>query len=353
MAKKAKYHFKNLVFEGGGVRGIAYVGVLQELEKRNITQNIIRAGGTSAGAINALLFCLGYTSAEQKVIMEKLDFNRFKDDSPYVFTDIKRLLEGYGWHRGDFFRQWVAGLIDSKLGSPDATFNDLYRSGRPNLFVYGTNLSTGFSTVFSIVHTPTSRLADAVRISMSIPFFFKAIRDPRGDVMVDGGVQVNYPIKLFDREDYIENPKAVRKTSYYEKENTKLVTISPESKKYIYNMETLGVRLDRKEEIAHFRYGREPPRQKIDSIYDFTLALISSLMNAQENYHLHEDDWHRTIYVDTLDVGTLEFDLSEKKKEELIRSGRLCTKKYFEWFDNPKALDTVSDNSLKRPINRM
>jgi predicted patatin/cPLA2 family phospholipase len=68
----------------------------------------------------------------------------------------------------------------------------------------GTNLSTGFSEVFSAEHTPRMCVADAARISMSIPLFFAAIRNPRGDVYVDGGVTDNYPIKLFDREKYVE-----------------------------------------------------------------------------------------------------------------------------------------------------
>ena len=56
-----KYPFRNLVFEGGGVKGIAYVGALRELKKRGILPMIQRAGGTSAGAINAVLLALRYS----------------------------------------------------------------------------------------------------------------------------------------------------------------------------------------------------------------------------------------------------------------------------------------------------
>ena len=45
------YPFRNLVFEGGGVKGIAYVGTMRVLESKGILQNISRVGGTSAGAI--------------------------------------------------------------------------------------------------------------------------------------------------------------------------------------------------------------------------------------------------------------------------------------------------------------
>ena len=65
------YAFKNLIFEGGGVKGIAYVGAIRELENRQIMKNIKRVGGTSAGAINAVLLTLGYTLKDtQKILME-------------------------------------------------------------------------------------------------------------------------------------------------------------------------------------------------------------------------------------------------------------------------------------------
>ena len=48
--------FRNLIFEGGGVKGIAYIGAMQVLDQRQILKDIRRVGGTSAGVINALLF---------------------------------------------------------------------------------------------------------------------------------------------------------------------------------------------------------------------------------------------------------------------------------------------------------
>ena len=91
------YQFRNLIFEGGGVKGIAYVGAMQVLERESILPNIQRVGGTSAGAINATLVALGFTNAEQRSILNKLDFNNFMDDSRGVFRDVFRLLRKFGW----------------------------------------------------------------------------------------------------------------------------------------------------------------------------------------------------------------------------------------------------------------
>jgi len=92
--------FRNLVFEGGGVKGIAYVGAMQVLEQRQALKGIKRVGGTSAGAINALLFSLGYTIVEQREILSSSNFKDFMDDSFGVIRDIRRLAKEFGWHKG-------------------------------------------------------------------------------------------------------------------------------------------------------------------------------------------------------------------------------------------------------------
>ena len=188
------YLFRNLVFEGGGVKGVAYVGAMQVLKDLAILPKIKRVGGTSAGAINATLFALGFTIAEQRSILRKLNFNNFMDDSWGVLRDTDRLIEKYGWYKGDFFYEWISRLIKKKMGNPNATFQHLKEAGNPELYVYGTNLSTKYGEIFSAEHTPNSRIADAVRVSMSIPLFFTAIRNARDDVYVDGGVLNNFTV---------------------------------------------------------------------------------------------------------------------------------------------------------------
>lgn len=175
---------------------------------------------------------------------------------------------------------------------------------------------------------------------MSIPLFFSAVRNLRDDVYVDGGVLNNYPVKLFDREKYIspeDSKKMGRKTDYYEKENKRFLKKHPSSSAYIYNRETLGFRLDSKQEIGVFRYGAEPAHQKIDDFFDYVKALVTTIIESQGNTHLHNDDWHRTIYIDTLGVETTDFDLSDAMKKKLEDSGIKGAKEYFKWFNNPKS----------------
>ena len=332
--RQAVPQFRNLIFEGGGVKGIAYVGAMEALEQKGILPEIRRVGGTSAGAINAVLLASGYDTADQRRILSEMDFNRFMDDCFGLVRDTKRLVEDFGWHKGDFFRDWIGALIAEKIGSPHASFADYRLKGRPDLYLIGTNLSTGFAEVFSAEHTPTMQVLDAVRISMSLPLFFTAVRNPRGDVYVDGGLLNNYPVKLFDRREYLEDGRAARTTDYYSEENEVFLQGDHSRRSpYVYNKETLGFRLDSRQQIAAFRHGDVAATRKIGTFFDYTKALLSTALNVQDAMHLHSDDWHRTVYIDTLGVGTTDFDLTDQDKDALVASGRDHTLAYFHWFD--------------------
>jgi len=212
--------------------------------------------------------------------------------------------------------------------------------GFRDMYFMGTNISTHFVEVFSHEHTPRMCLADAVRISMSIPLFFASRRSPRGDVYVDGGVLDNYPVKLFDRQRYLDGASLGSHgvlTEYYQKHNAGLKRKKLDISPYIYNKETLGFRLDSEREIATFRDQAEPVAEPIDDFFDYTRNLLKTLMDAQANYHLHSDDWQRTIYIDTLGVKTTEFKITDAKKKALVASGCSGTETYFKWHDDPKS----------------
>ncbi|HEX8185968.1 MAG TPA: patatin-like phospholipase family protein, partial [Blastocatellia bacterium] len=193
------YPFKNLIFEGGGVKGVAYGGALDVLDDRGILGQIVRVGGTSAGAITAALVALGYDAAAIKSKMLNLNFNEFKDGS--FLRDFKNLFEKYGWYKGDIFLRYIEGEIAHMTGNPHATFNDLHARGFKDLYVISTDLTLRQYQVFSHESKGETRVADAVRMSMSIPLFFASYKF-ENNVFVDGGVLNNYPITLFDDPKY-------------------------------------------------------------------------------------------------------------------------------------------------------
>ncbi len=168
---------------------------------------------------------------------------------------------------------------------------------------------------------------------MSIPLFCAAKRSFRGDVYVDGGVLDNYPVKLFDREKYIESYSTT--PEYYQQHNDNLAAAGIDVSKYVFNQETLGFRLDSAKEIAVFRDHAEPSREEIKEFFDYAKALIGTMMDSQDSLHLHSDDWQRTIYIDSLGVKTTDFNLSDKTKQDLVNSGTAGVNAYFTWYDEP------------------
>lgn len=342
-----KYHFRNLVFEGGGVKGIAYVGALEVLDKEGILNGIERVAGTSAGAMVAVLVGLGYSADDLKEILWNLNFKNFMDSSWGIVRNTKRFLEDYGWYKGDFFRNLMASYIEKKTGNGEATFNDIKKmkeAGKPfrDIYLIGADLTTGLSKTFSAKHSPNTKVADATRISMSIPLFFAAVKGVGNDnhIYVDGGLLDNYAIKTFDQLNLVADKNNARRTDYYEKINEKLKAKSTRTRslgkpnEYVYNKETLGFRLDAKEDINMYLNQGSASTKEIKSLFSYTKALVTALIDAQNNVHLHSDDWQRTVYIDTLGIGATDFDISDNKKTMLYETGVDYTEAYLEWYNN-------------------
>lgn len=297
------YPFKNLVFEGGGVKGVAFGGAINVLNKRGILDCIERVGGTSAGAITATMVALGYDAGYIKNEILNLNFNQFKDGS--FLGDVARLFKKYGWYKGDTFLEFIQGQIAKQTNSPDTTFDDLHNDvlkgkGFRDLYIVGTDLTTRQYQVFSYESRPDVKIADAVRISMSIPLFFASCTF-ENDVFVDGGVLNNYPITLFDDPRY----------------NSSLQPGSP-------NPETLGFLLS--------KHVVQP--YSITDLEQFVGNLFETLLDVQDDALWNdEDNLRRTVCIDNLGIQTTDFGITAEQREALIRQGHEATANYLRAYD--------------------
>ena len=88
---------KNLVFEGGGMRGISFAGAIGELEKQGLLKDVEKVCGTSVGAITALTLALGYTAKEMEAIISGTNPQKFNDGTFLFFGGVSRLKKNYGW----------------------------------------------------------------------------------------------------------------------------------------------------------------------------------------------------------------------------------------------------------------
>src|SRR5918996_4748949 len=107
--------FADLVFEGGGVKGIGLAGAFAALEQRGFEHRSV--AGTSAGAITAALVAAGYSSAELDEILLEVPFADFKDEGwedrlPLVGRAVG-LLRDRGIYEGRFFQDWITGLLEA------------------------------------------------------------------------------------------------------------------------------------------------------------------------------------------------------------------------------------------------
>jgi NTE family protein len=338
---------RNLVFEGGGVKGLAYIGALQALEENQVMlSQINRVGGTSAGAITALLLGLNYSLSAINDILWKMDFHQVEDKSFGFIRNTWRLLTNFGLCPGDYMQTWLCNIIAKQTGNPDVTFADIAhrakKKGFRAMYFVATNLSKSYSDIFSYEHTPGMRLVDAVRASMSIPFVFSAVRLSRnadgqyflnddGDIFVDGGILNNYPVRLFDKLKYLDNKNHGKSIATYAHQLDCEPACIPDER-IIFNKETLGFRLAPKDKIGLLRNHAMPTENshRIKGLVSYLDALFKTLIDSQQDSaHISSDDWERTVYIDSLMLKATDFSLSDQQKYDLIRAGRQGVSQYF------------------------
>jgi len=332
--------YRNLVFKGGGVRGIAYIGALKYLYERGLMRTIERVAGTSAGAITALGVCLHPSDFPRfKALADSLDYRRVpaEDDTRTpaitnkrilslidrsrelsIFKNLQcsiRLLQEKGWFSSDFFYQWLRSIIAERfaVAKESYTFADfanpaLHRDQQPflDLYITGTDVTNRTPRLFSLETTPDMEVALAVRISMSIPFYFEAIQyqypgTEEPQFYVDGGIMWNYPVNLFDDKKYTR----------------KLADGA--------NDETLGLFLYTPPEKSRYK--------PIKSMIDHMEAIFESISVVQEHLVIKtEKDYSRTVFIDDRGIEATDFDIEadDAKYRELFESGFSATKSFFE-----------------------
>jgi len=314
----AQNTYTNLVFEGAGIRGLAYAGAVMELEERDMIKDVEKVGGTSAGAIIATAIALGYSGEELKQLVSSMKTRKFNDGHFFFIGGFYRISKYFGWYRGKKFEHWIADVIEKKTGNPDITFKELDSAGYKDLYITGTSLNRQELLVFSKATYPDMKVKDAVRASMSIPLYYRAvfidkdgkvIEKPKKrtdlDLVVDGGITGNFPIQLFDEYKNVEGEE-VR----------------------IPNPNTLGFRIDTDVQITYDTESKGLAPLPITNLSEYIFAFYNFTLESLNSNLLNQEDWQRTVSISSAGIGPKVKKLTEEQKNLLIESGRNGVKEY-------------------------
>lgn len=280
----------DVVFEGGGIRGIGHIGALNYMEACG--WRWVRAAGSSVGALIAALLVAGYTAREMKRIITEIDFEKFKDKSgvrsiPFLGKPLGLLMEN-SIYSGDYVERWVQDLL---LDKGIKTFGHISKNGKCPLKIIASDITRHRMLVlpedlaYYGIRPMDFPIAKAVRMSISIPFYFKpvilAYKNTRSFI-VDGCVTCCYPINIFDVPGKPRWP-------------------------------TIGFKFKRKN-ISYTGLGRT------DAL-SFLLDVATTMSQGQVTEDMLEKNKARSIEIPTFDVEATDFNISREKIHLLYKHG--------------------------------
>lgn len=333
MAAKARQSkLVDLVLSGGGVKFIGLVGAVVAL--MDAGYSIKRVSGVSAGSVVAAVLAAastdgGLTGEEVKELAFSVPLRKWRDAGPVPYLGAAwGLVRGTSMYRGDAAHDWIRSELKN-LGV--TSFGDLILDedhlleGRQRH--YKLVVTVADVTAAQLVRLPwdyprlygldpdEQLVADAVRASMAIPFFYRPVRltgaDGATSTLVDGGVLSNFPIDTFDRPD--------RKPPRWP---TFGITVLPRP--------TEGL-------------GAVMPALKPLRLFEQTAlveSLLTTMLAGHDETHLSQP-WvsARAIAVESNDVGVLDFDIPTGRLKKLYDNGYAAAQAFLSTWDWPAYLD--------------
>lgn len=295
----------DIVCEGGGVKGIALLGAISYLEEHGYTFE--RFAGTSAGAIVTSLLAVGYTGKDLKDILLKLDFKDCYVKNkltllPFIGPTIS-LFKNKGLFSGNNIEEYLSKLYKAK---GKTKFKDISINGVSPLKIIASDITNKRLLIlpddlvkYNIDPLEFS-IAKAVRMSISIPFYFNPVILKNGknsSFIVDGGLLSNFPIWIFDVEN---NP------------------LWP----------TFGLKLISNNDLKIVNPSKS-------NLISYSCDVIDTILTKDDEAFLNNKDSVRTIKIRTYDVGTVDFGISKDEYVKLFNSGYNCAKTFLaKWSFN-------------------
>ncbi len=262
----------NLILAGGGVRFGAYIGALYALKEEGVV--VDKIAGVSGGSIISTLYAAGNSLEQLKELMLEIDYEQFKDFSPFA------LFTGMGLYRGRRFEKWIDEMLDSRLFSGSFLLDH---------YVVATDVLAGKAIVFSKDTHPDFRVSQAVRYSIGIPLFYTFKKLPMNGkghrIMVDGSLTAYSAEDIFCTD---KNP-------------TLTLRLAPSKSGFI----------DTPQKFSRIRYLQK---------------LVRLLMNSIERERIAGDKWRSTIVIFSGDISSTKFNITREERQFLFEQGYMQVK---------------------------
>lgn len=274
------------IFGGGAIRGLAYLGALRAMKELGIS--VKSFAGSSVGAVFATYASLDYTYEEFQEIFKEVNFDLFRD----VRFDLTKK---FAISKGEHFLDWIRTGIEKKFykenyrkgQNPPVTFKDIDK----DFFVITTNINGCNPYVFSKYTTPDFEVAQAVRISTSLPGLLEPFEYEK-NVLIDGDIMKSWPMwRICD----ILCPKDCR--------------------------------------VIEFRLEGAKCWPDVKNSVEYLNAVFATMSNFATEYIMETyqpKDKFDYIKIDTNHILPVQFTLPQSERDKLVELGYATTMEYFK-----------------------
>jgi NTE family protein len=356
------------VFRGGGVKGLGLAGALLGFAEHpeKPVRRWVNVAGASAGAIIACYLACGHDATDMADLLKDTKFGDFQDfptGGMYLGGGLN-LIRRHGLAHGEAFRKWFSKELEGKTfaatKTPDGASSrlkliavdvtnrallvlpdDLPRYKRP-----------GEDTA---IDPDTFEIADAARMSMSIPYFFEPVQLVRDRVLVeDAGDSDRLAAGRLDDRRLVDSQRAKITAA-----NGRPPTYRELTRKEQKHQRSTIIDGGTLSNFPVWLFDVDTPNQPLKRpTFGFTLTggkgvgggfnqvvsrTVWAIRFGFDIFHTSQEAWDarfvshstrvRTVAVDAGNVGTTDFNISVENQQMLLQNGRDAAKRFLDRFD--------------------
>jgi NTE family protein len=355
------------VFRGGGVKGLGLAGALQgfaQHPEKPVTK-WVNVAGASAGAILACYLACGHDAEDIVDLMKQTKFGNFQDFPPpgKLVGGGRNLVRRHGLAHGEAFRRWFADQLEHKTFAATKTDAGGYR-----LKLIAVDVTNKALLVLpddlpryrlpgedGPIDPDRFEIADAARMSMSIPYFFEPVKLVRDRVLVEepgdcDGLAADVPADRID----VETANARARTSGRREATFRELTARELKQQasviidggtlsnfpvWLFDVDspnrplarpTFGFTLTGGKGVGG---GANQVVSRMPWALRFGVDIFQTSLQAWDARFVSHSTRVRTVTVDAGNVGTTEFNLPVSAQEMLVANGHKAATRFLDAFD--------------------